>query len=57
MGGPMKHGGEVVSAWVVTASADKTARLWNAATGEAIGEAMQHDGKLIQRVSVRTAGW
>jgi WD40 repeat protein len=53
----MKHGGEVVSAWVVTASADKTARLWNAATGEAIGEAMQHDGKLIQRVSVRTAGW
>jgi WD40 repeat protein len=31
---------------VVTASADRTARLWNAATGEAIGQAMKHDAKV-----------
>ena len=29
---------------VVTASADKTARVWDAATGKAIGEPMKHDG-------------
>ena len=50
----MKHDGEVNSAQfspdgqrVVTASWDKTARVWDAATGKAIGEPMQHDGVVI----------
>ena len=29
---------------VVTASEDRTARLWDAVTGKAIGEPMKHDG-------------
>ena len=31
---------------VVTASEDNTARLWDAATGKAIGEPMKHDGRV-----------
>ena len=31
---------------VVTASKDKTARLWDAATGEALSEPMKHDGEV-----------
>jgi WD40 repeat protein len=31
----------------VTASADKTARLWNAATGKPIGEPMKHEGAVL----------
>src|ERR1700722_2179738 len=31
---------------VVTASFDKTARVWDAATGKAISEPMRHDGGL-----------
>ena len=43
---------------VVTASEDKTARLWDAATGKAIGEPMKHEARLILRSSVRMAnGW
>ena len=49
--GAMKHDGEVVSAQfsadgqrVVTASADQTARVWDAATGKALSEPMKHDG-------------
>jgi hypothetical protein len=50
--GAMKHDGVVISAQfsadgqrVVTASwGDKTARVWDAATGKAIGEPMKHDG-------------
>ena len=30
----------------MTASADKTARLWDASSGKAIGLPMQHDGKV-----------
>jgi WD40 repeat protein len=46
----MKHDDQVNSAQfsadgkrVVTASSDKTARVWDAATGKAIGEPMKHD--------------
>jgi WD40 repeat protein len=47
---PMKHDAAVLSAQfsadgqrVVTASEDGTARVWNAATGEALREPMKHD--------------
>jgi cytoskeletal protein RodZ len=50
MTNPMKHDDEVRSAEfspdgqrVVTASADKTAQVWDAATGKPIGEPMKHD--------------
>ena len=49
----MKHDGEVNSAHfstdgqrVVTASGDKTARVWDAATGKAISEPMRHDDQV-----------
>ena len=43
---------------VVTASEDKTARLWDAASGKPIGEPMKHEGRLIQRSSVPMVnGW
>ena len=29
---------------IVTASQDKTARIWDAATGQPIGEPLKHDG-------------
>src|SRR5207249_2020113 len=29
---------------ILTASEDKTARLWNAATGKALGQPLRHDG-------------
>ena len=32
---------------VVTASFDKTARIWDAKTGEPIGKPMQHDGPVF----------
>jgi predicted oxidoreductase (fatty acid repression mutant protein) len=50
----MRHDGWVISAQfsadgqrVVTASEDKTARVWDAATGQAIGEPMRHDEAVI----------
>jgi WD40 repeat protein len=50
----MRHNGNVHSArfspdgkFVVTASADKTARLWNAATGQAIGAPVKHDDDVL----------
>ena len=43
---------------VVTASEDKTARVWDAASGKPIGEPMKHEGTFIQRSSVPMAnGW
>ena len=52
--GPMCHDGEVLSAQfsadgqrLVTASEDKTARLWDAASGKAIGEPMRHDDAVL----------
>ncbi len=52
--GPMRHDGEVLSAQfsadgqrLVTASEDKTARLWDAASGKAIGEPMRHDDAVL----------
>jgi len=51
--GAMKHDGRVYSAQfsadgqrVVTASADGTARVWDAATGKAISQPMKHDGEV-----------
>ena len=51
--GAMKHDDAVNSAQfsadgqrVVTASRDKTARVWDAATGKALGEPMKHDGEV-----------
>jgi WD40 domain-containing protein len=48
---PMRHDREVYSAqfsadgqWVVTASEDQTARVWDAASGKATAEPMRHDG-------------
>jgi WD40 repeat protein/serine/threonine protein kinase len=53
LGQPMCHGDAVVSASfspdgtrIVTASADKTARLWDGATGKALGEPMGHYGQV-----------
>ncbi len=51
IGGPLKHGGQVVSASfspdgtrLVTASEDDTAQLWDTASGAAIGSPMKHGG-------------
>jgi WD40 repeat protein len=32
--------------WVATASADKTARVWDAATGAPMGKPLEHDGQV-----------
>ena len=62
----MKHEDGVFSAQfspdgqrVVTASWDKTARLWDAASGKPIGEPMKHENQvLIQRSLVpMVSGW
>ena len=52
--GAMKHDDAVYSARfsvegkrVVTASKDKTARVWDAATGKALSEPMKHDGEVL----------
>src|SRR5208282_4679278 len=51
---PLKHGDRVLAAAfdprgerVMTASADKTARIWDAHTGEPIGKPLQHDGPVF----------
>jgi WD40 repeat protein len=46
---PLHHDGPVVAATakgerVVTASADNTARIWDARNGEPIGKTLHHDG-------------
>ena len=54
VGEPLRHA-DVVSAasfspdghWVVTASEDKTARVWDPASGRPIGEPMHHDGRVL----------
>jgi WD domain, G-beta repeat len=50
---PMRHDSAIYSAQfspdgqrVVTASRDKTARVWDAATGKQIGEPMKHEGEV-----------
>jgi WD40 repeat protein len=54
IGQPMTHGSAVMSAGfskdesrVLTASDDKTARIWEAATGKQIGRSMTHDASLF----------
>jgi WD40 repeat protein len=51
VGQTMQHEAEVKAAqfspngrWVVTASKDHTARVWDAATGKPLGEPMNHEG-------------
>ena len=51
VGQTMQHEAEVKAAefspdgrWVVTASKDYTARLWDAAAGKPFGEPMKHEG-------------
>src|SRR5262249_49603409 len=51
--GSMRHEASVNSAqfspgghWIVTSSEDKTARLWDAATGKQIGEPMKHEASV-----------
>ena len=53
IGQPLLHAGAVWSAsfspdgkWVVTASIDHTARLWDAATGAPLGKALAHNGRV-----------
>ena len=53
MAGPMGHDSAIVSAvfspdgqQVLTASYDETARVWDAATGKALGEPMKHENGL-----------
>ena len=50
---PLQHDDHVLAATfdatgerVVTASSDKTARIWDARTGEPIGKKLQHDGQV-----------
>jgi roadblock/LC7 domain-containing protein len=50
VGHPLRHDGAVNSAafspdgkWVVSASADRTARIWEAATGNPMGRPLQHE--------------
>jgi len=50
----MKHDGRVFSAEfspdgqrVVTASEDKTAQVWDAASGKPIGQSLKHDGRVF----------
>ena len=54
IGPPLRHSGPVHRAafspdgrLLVTASADHTARVWNAKTGEPVGTALQHDGAVL----------
>jgi WD40 repeat protein len=61
----MQHGSEVKSAqfspdgrWIVTASKDDTAQLWDAKTGEPVGEPMKHEGVVKSaQFRVRTRRW
>jgi hypothetical protein len=53
VGEPMRHKGWVTGAsfspdgkLIVTASEDKTARVWDAVTGKAVGEPMRHEEEL-----------
>ncbi|MCX6878948.1 MAG: protein kinase, partial [Verrucomicrobia bacterium] len=55
VGEPMRHEGAVTSASfspdgtrVVTASADKTARVWDAANGKPVGEPMRHEAGVFR---------
>jgi hypothetical protein len=43
--------------WVVTASADHTARMWNAANGKAMGEPLRHDGQVNSAVFSLDGKW
>ena len=51
---PLRHGSPVWQAsfsrdgrLIVTASSDRTARIWKVATGEPIGQPLQHQGKVL----------
>ena len=41
---------------IVTASDDKTARVWDAESGKPVGEPLRHEDAVSAQVSVRTGG-
>ena len=43
--------------WVVTASADHTARVWETTTGEPVGEPIRHDGIVLSAVFSPDGRW
>ena len=60
---PLQHDGLVTAATfdatgerVVTASLDKTARIWDARTGEPLGKKLQHDGQVWAATFDATGG-
>jgi hypothetical protein len=67
---PLRHGDTILSVefsrdgrFVITASADGTARVWETATGKAVGEPLRHKGEVRSAKFSRdgrfvvTAGW
>jgi hypothetical protein len=59
-----QHGASLINAsfspdgrWIVTASADRTARVWDAANGKAIGEPLRHDGQIKSAVFSPDGKW
>jgi WD40 repeat protein len=43
--------------WVVTASADRTARVWDTTTGKPVGQPLQHDGRVNSAVFSPDGKW
>src|SRR5262249_40724215 len=43
--------------WVITASADHTARVWDSTTGKSVGEALKHDGRVNSAVFSPDGKW
>jgi WD40 repeat protein/serine/threonine protein kinase len=43
--------------WVVTASEDHTAKVWEAATGKAVGQPLRHDGRVNSAVFSPDGKW
>jgi hypothetical protein len=59
-----QHGASLINAsfspdgrWIVIASSDRTARVWDAANGKAIGEPMRHDGQIKSAVFSPDGKW
>src|SRR5208337_5627067 len=64
MGQPLQHEKDVWHAGfspdgkrVVTASGNGTARVWDAATGEAVGQPLRHDGSVTRAAFSPDGKW